>query len=115
MGWHVDLVKNNTVISEECATELNALLPEYEREDGIVYAYEEDDGVWMLHFDSEAMEHIDGWLYDKEVVDILLRHKINGEARFAKTDGDGGPQVWEHFWVDGVHDLRSKSLRDIDF
>lgn len=110
MSWTVVNVYNTTEFAEQCALELNDLANE--RGDD-PYAVENADGTWTLSFNDDQSEHIDTNLYDDEVQEILARHKVNGEARFATVDN--GCSMWEHVFEDGEYSFYEIDLADVEF
>jgi len=112
MSWHVELICSSVELTEQCALELEALIGEEDSNYyGTHYTFEHD-GKRYLHFDENHDEHIDAHLWDDSVKDVLLRHKVNGEIRFAQLEQ--GASMWEHVYRDGVHTVVSVNLADIE-
>jgi hypothetical protein len=100
MGWHISLQINNVLISDECAADLLDQCPH------IFKHYEDDDfdGVRnedVLWFNYDHMEHMD-YMRDKKVLDVLAKHRVNGDICFSSADGDNSGSNWGYRFKDGI-------------
>lgn len=50
-------------------------------------------GAPKLHFDPDHFEHMD-YLHEREIQDVLKRHRVKGEVCFVSHDGDNKGERW---------------------
>jgi len=97
--WSINLEENTLKITKKCERDLAELqsesYPWAKSLGGDLSPTEEG----YLVFDSDACEHMD-YLHEKEIADILLKHKVNGHITF--SDHENGHRFWGYFFTDGV-------------
>jgi hypothetical protein len=102
MGWYINLVKNDLIINDGVKAGINALEhwvdPRFSKPiNGIGISYEGDKLVFLRRH-KEWMDYV----WNKEVLKILLDNKVNGEIWFSSSDGDNAGTGWGYRFVDGV-------------
>lgn len=110
--WTIHLIKNEPIISDECAEELFEIQL-YEGEtygelwddlDDVVY-----DGI--LQFNPDHFEHMD-FLQIDGMIKILCKHKVNGDICFADLEGSQTNSFWGYRFdgAGGVKKLKGKLI-----
>lgn len=105
MSWSIGLILDTIVLPDACEEELNALMDERGM-DHVAYDNE-------LEFNADHMEHMDFLDGDQEVIDILLKHEVEGVVRFASVEGDNSGDMWEHRFKDGEYSQVAIALADV--
>jgi hypothetical protein len=101
MGWHINEVKNEVVITKELAKELFDTLGRWDFGDPVTendildygVAFTDSDGSLKLYFNSDDMEHMD-YIWEDEAQEILKKHKVKGDICFSSDDGDNAGESW---------------------
>jgi hypothetical protein len=121
MGWHINLVKNTVVITEQLAKELFEKANDGRWDFGEPVtdsdildrgvAFKDKDGTLKLYFDNDHMEHMD-YLHDEDVQAVLKRHKVKGDVCFSSDDGDNAGSSWGYRFdgKGGMVELRGTRL-----
>lgn len=96
MSWRIALVKNEPVISKNCALDLFMAQLHLPEETGDVWN-DEDEVTYngKLAFNSDHREHMD-FLHDDDcgLADILCKHKVKGDICFADTEAHTEGRFW---------------------
>lgn len=99
MGWYISLRNNTIEFSEECAKELFAL---YDCPWDDFKELKIDNFRYKLGFSRWHKEHMDYLCHRDDILDILLKYKVNGYVEFASLDGDNAGDNWTYHFKDGV-------------
>jgi hypothetical protein len=104
MSWRINLIKNEVIITTKIADELLALdnaeeyfgdIEEVDTDYALDYlvGYMDDEGNNRLYFNPDNMEHMD-YVSDKNVQNVLMRHKVSGDICFSSENGDNAGTAW---------------------
>lgn len=96
MSWVIHLVKNTVKISAEIIAEIQSH-PDYQD-----YFFEDLTPGEPLSFTSENMEGMD--IFQNEgsyIIDILKKHKVNGEICWIDLESSNPPLMWGYDFVNG--------------
>ena len=86
-------IKNEVIITEECAEELLKADPESMWYEDLDYLADYVDDGLKLFFDEDQMEHMDFISY-KKIQAILKKHKVKGDICFTSSAGDYAGSAW---------------------
>jgi len=98
MGWQIQVLENTVVVPEEYAERL------FEAGDGEHFFGEASDVLdeeGHLHFESDAMEHMD-YLWDDDILAVLEDAQVNGRVVFSSNEGDNAGTWWAYDFNNGV-------------
>lgn len=95
MGWQINVVHNDLVVSKECFEKLD----EWANNNDQCLYHDSKDGT--IGFDYDAMEHMCAPLYEDDFLNILKEYKVNGQVCFSSVDGDNAGENWGFEFKDG--------------
>lgn len=95
MGWYINLIENELPISDEAAADIVAI------EDYNLPKENERVLDGKLRFQMKHKEWMD-YVWNKSILDVLLKHKANGQVLFSSSDGDNKGKTWGYRFTDGV-------------
>lgn len=112
MSWNIGLISNTVTFSRKCAEALMAIAgdngdsdndwPDHEILWNDIEELKIDDKNYQLYFDEDHGEHMDFLNERDDILDVLLKHKVNGDITFASVEGDNAGQCWGYRFKDGV-------------
>lgn len=89
--WSIALLENTVKINKKTAQDLFKESEETGEE--IWYELKSVAPKGKLTFNSDHMEHMD-FLTNDDLLDVLLRNKVNGRICFGSLDGDQVGEFW---------------------
>jgi hypothetical protein len=103
MSWQIHCIENTVKVSKKCIKEIyKAQLYDQDDPDGgghVFYAEDEvSDGSGLLFFNSDHCEHQDFISNNKNIRDILQKHKVRGVVAFQDVEqsSDAFGDYWKH-------------------
>ncbi len=101
MGWRINLVKNDLVLTPEACEGIAAIKND-------CYTTRGDH----LYFNSNHLEWMD-YVWDKKVLAVIKKHKLSGEILFSSSEGDNANTGWGYRFEKGkLTNLERNSARE---
>lgn len=93
--WQIACLENTLKITKKCAKDLLKVMDDPgESEDSLV----DSDG--LIVFNPDHMESQD-FLWQKDVLKILKKHRVNGKVLWGSLAGDNFGDFWGYEFKDG--------------
>lgn len=89
MSWSIEDMVNDVTFKKACKEELEKVSVEVGRD---LY-FDKVKGGYKISFNPDDMEYMD-WLDEPELLEVLKKHKVEGDICFGSLEGDNNGSFW---------------------